>query len=78
MQFNGSNAAEKLDLSANGSSVRLTRDVGAVSIDLSSVKTLNLFARGGADTVTVNDLSGTALTKLNLDLSDTPGTVSES
>jgi hypothetical protein len=66
--------AEKLDLSANGSNVRLTRDVGAVSMDLSSIKTLDLFARGGADTITVNDLSGTGLTKANLDLSGTPGT----
>jgi Ca2+-binding RTX toxin-like protein len=74
VQFNGSNVAEKLDLSANGSSVRLTRDVGAVSMDLSSIKTLNLFARGGADTITVNDLSGTGLTKANLDLSGTAGT----
>ena len=72
--FNGSNVAEKLDLSANGSSVRLTRDVGAVSMDLSSIKTLDVAARGGADTITVNDLSGTGLSKANLDLGGTPGT----
>jgi len=74
VQFNGSNVAEKLDLSANGSSLRLTRDVGAVTMDLSSIKTLDLFTRGGADTITVNDLSGTGLTKANLDLSGTTGT----
>ncbi len=30
MQFNGSNAAEQFDVSANGGRVRFTRDVGAI------------------------------------------------
>jgi RTX calcium-binding nonapeptide repeat (4 copies) len=74
LQFNGSNVAEKFDLSANGSSVRLTRDVAAITMDLTSIKTLNLTARGGADSITVGDLAGTGLTKANLDLAGIPGT----
>jgi Ca2+-binding RTX toxin-like protein len=74
LQFNGSNAAEKLALSANGSGARLTRDVGAITTDLSSVKTVDLTARAGADTVTLDDLSGTGVTAVNVDLSGMPGT----
>ena len=42
LQFNGSNAAEKIDLSANGSRVRLTRDVAAIDMDFNGVETVNL------------------------------------
>ena len=37
-------------------------------MDLRGVEVMNLSARGGADTITVNDLTGTSLTQLNLDL----------
>ena len=61
MVFNGANIAEQFDVSANGSRVRLTRDVGNVAMDLNGVEGINLNALGGADTVTVNDLTGTDL-----------------
>ena len=38
MSFNGSNANENIDLSANGSRVRLFRDVGNVTMDLNGVE----------------------------------------
>jgi Ca2+-binding RTX toxin-like protein len=69
VQFNGANVAEKFELSANGSGARLTRDIGAVTMEMARVRTLDLGVRGGADTITVNDLSGTGLTTANLDLS---------
>ena len=59
MQFNGANIAEKFDLSANGTRVRFTRDVGNIVMDLNGVEGFNLTALGGADTITVNDLTGT-------------------
>jgi Ca2+-binding RTX toxin-like protein len=71
--FNGANVGEKFDLSANGSRVRLSRDVGNVTMDLNGLEVLSLNALGGADTVTVNDLTGTDLTTLNLDLGSPPG-----
>jgi Ca2+-binding RTX toxin-like protein len=74
MLFNGANVNEKIDVSANGQRVRFTRDVGDITMDLNGVEGIDFTARGGADTVTVNDLSGTDVTALNLDLSGVPGT----
>jgi Ca2+-binding RTX toxin-like protein len=73
LQFNGANVAENIDLSANGSRLRLTRDIGNVTMDVNGVEQVNLTARGGADTITVNDLTGTGVTDVNLDLAGTPG-----
>jgi Ca2+-binding RTX toxin-like protein len=73
MLFNGANIAEKFDVSANGSRVRFTRDVASITMDLNGVEGIDLNTLGGADTVTVNDLSGTDLTQLNLDLASPPG-----
>ena len=42
-------------------------------MDLNGVEGINLNALGGADTVTVNDLTGTDLTRLNLDLAGAAG-----
>ena len=36
LQFNGANLDEKFDISANGSRVRMTRDIGVVTMDLNS------------------------------------------
>src|SRR6266699_4444681 len=57
--FNGANIAEKIDITANGSRVRLTRDIGTVVMDVNGTETLDVNTFGGADTVTVNDLGGT-------------------
>jgi Ca2+-binding RTX toxin-like protein len=73
LQFNGSNAPEHYDISANGSRVRLFRDVADVTMDLNGIDTLNLDTLGSADTVTVGDLTGTDLRHANVDLSGTPG-----
>jgi hypothetical protein len=73
LDFNGSNVGENEDVSANGSHVRLFRDVGNVTTDFSGIQTLNLETLGGADTVTVNDLTGTTLRAVNVDLAAPPG-----
>ncbi len=75
LQFNGSNAAEKVDISANGSRVRFFRDVGNVTMDLNGIEHIRFAAAGGADTVTVNDLTGTDVTQVAIDLAAT-GTTS--
>ena len=59
MLFNGSNVNEIINLSANGSRARLTRDVGNVVMDMNGVERVDVNALGGADTITVGDLSGT-------------------
>jgi len=73
MQFNGANISEKIDLSANGSRVRLTRDVASIVMDINGVEQVNVVERGGGDTTTVNDLTGTNVANVQLDLSATPG-----
>ena len=69
--FNGANVAENIDISANGSRVRFTRDVANVTMDLNGVENIQFNALGGADTITVNDLTGTDVTQVNIDLSAT-------
>ncbi|MHC5544940.1 calcium-binding protein, partial [Singulisphaera rosea] len=71
--FNGANVNEKIAISANGSRVRFTRDVANITMDLNGFEALNFNALGGADTITVNDLTGTGLTQVNLNLAGTVG-----
>src|SRR5262249_36811773 len=73
MLFNGANIAEKIDISANGPRVRFTRDIATVTMDLNGVEGIDFNAKGGADTITVNALSGTGVPQVNLDLAGTPG-----
>ncbi len=73
LQFNGANVNENIDISANGSRARLFRDVGNVTMDLNGVEHINVAALGGADTITVNDLTGTNVDQVAVDLSATPG-----
>jgi Ca2+-binding RTX toxin-like protein len=73
MLFNGSAGNEVFETSANGGRVRFTRNLGTIVMDLDDVETLELNALGGTDSLTVNDLSGTELTKVDVDLSGTIG-----
>jgi Ca2+-binding RTX toxin-like protein len=73
MQFNGSNASEKFDFSANGSRVRFFRDVAAVTMDLNGIERFNLAALGSPDQATINDLTGTDLTEINVNLAGNGG-----
>jgi Ca2+-binding RTX toxin-like protein len=71
--FNGANVNENIDISANGSHATLSRDVGNVTMDLTSMETIDLNTAGGADTVTVNDLTGTGVKAVNVNLGATNG-----
>src|SRR5204862_201875 len=73
MLFNGANVAEKIDLSANGGRLRFTRDVANVTMDTNGVERVDFNALGGSDAITVGDLSGTAVTQVNLNLAGTLG-----
>ncbi len=68
LQFNGANISEHIDVSANGTRVRLTRDIANITMDLNDVENLNVNALGGADNVTVHDLTGTAARAVGVDL----------
>jgi Ca2+-binding RTX toxin-like protein len=71
--FNGSNIGENFNIAANGDRVRLTRDIGAITMDLKSMETINIAALGGNDNIVVNDLSGTGVTQVNVNLGASTG-----
>jgi Ca2+-binding RTX toxin-like protein len=75
LDFNGSNASESLQLSANESRVLLFRDVGQVATDFGGIEHLRVRTLGGTDTVFAGNLGGTGLQTAQVDLSqfdDTP------
>ena len=74
LAFNGSDADERMSLTANGTSAVFLRSPGTIRMDLDGVERLDLATFGGADAVTIGDLSGTALTVADIDLSSTAGT----
>lgn len=73
LAFNGANIAENIDVSANGGRVRLFRNVAAITMDTDDVETFAVVALGGADRLTVDDLSGTDLTLVNANLAANGG-----
>jgi len=73
MLFNGANVAEQVDLSANGHRLRFFRQPGNVTMDTAGVERVDFNALGGADLVTVNDLTGTDVNSVNVDLAGTFG-----
>jgi Ca2+-binding RTX toxin-like protein len=62
-----------MEISANGKGATLTRDVGSVTMGLTNIETIDVNALGGADTITVDDLSKTSVKDIAIDLSATPG-----
>jgi Ca2+-binding RTX toxin-like protein len=68
MLFNGANINERMEVSANGGRIRFTRDVANIVMDLNDVESIDAKMLGGADLLTVNDVSGTDLTTVNADL----------
>ena len=73
MLFNGANVAEKVELSANGDRLRFTRDIANITMDTHGVERVDFEAKGGADSVTVDDLSGTGVTEVDTDLGAADG-----
>ena len=75
MAFNGSGGNEIFTASANGGRVLFTRNLGSIVMDLDDLEVVDLNALGGADTATVNDLSGTDVVQIDTDLAGTLGGV---
>ena len=73
LDFNGSNIGEVIDITANGSRARFQRNIANVSLDLGEVEQVSFIARGGADTVTVGDLTGTSVQAADVDLNASGG-----
>ncbi len=73
MVFNGANIAEIFEASANGGRLRFTRNIGNIVIDCNDIEVVDVNAVGGADRITVNDLAGTDVTTIGLNLEGNPG-----
>jgi Ca2+-binding RTX toxin-like protein len=73
MLFNGSAGAEIFEASANGERLRFTRNLGNIVMDVNDVEVVELNALGNTDTMIVNDLTGTGVTEVDIDLGGTIG-----
>ena len=69
LDFFGSAAGETVDIAANGDRVRFTRNIASIVMDLNDVDRIRFHALGGADTTVVNDLAGTDVDDVYVDLS---------
>lgn len=73
LQFNGSAAGEQIEISANGSRTRLTRNIANIVMDLDDIERVDVLALGAADTLTINNLAGTDVNAVNLLLASAIG-----
>jgi hypothetical protein len=73
LDFNASNADESIEIAPNGAGVRLVRNIGNVTSDFDGIEGVDLAALGGTDAITVNDVTGTALKTVDVDLSGSLG-----
>jgi Ca2+-binding RTX toxin-like protein len=73
MEFNGAAGNEAFVASAVAGRLRFTRDVGNIVMDVGGTETVDLRPLGGADTAVVNDLTGTDVTKADIDLAGVLG-----
>jgi Ca2+-binding RTX toxin-like protein len=73
MLFNGAGGNEIFDLSANGERLRFFRNVGNILMDTNDLERVDVNALGGTDNVVVNDLTGTDVTTVNIDLAGAIG-----
>jgi len=67
--FNGAPGGETMSLSAVGTRSVFTRVQGNIVMNLDAVEQLDLHTLGGADNVTLNDVSGTSMQQVTVDLS---------
>jgi hypothetical protein len=73
LDFNGSNAGENIDVSANGSRGRLTRNIASITQDFDGIEGVDIATLGSADNVTVNDLTGTVIKTVDVNLAGFDG-----
>jgi Ca2+-binding RTX toxin-like protein len=70
MRVSGSSANETATLSANGVRLRFAVDVDNAVLDANDVEFTSFLSFGGADTVIVNDLTGTDVSLVDISLFD--------
>jgi Ca2+-binding RTX toxin-like protein len=74
LAFNGSNAGEEFDISADGGRVRFFRNVASITMDLGGIERIDTRALGGVDRFVIDDLSGTGVSAIGADLGSIGGT----
>jgi Ca2+-binding RTX toxin-like protein len=67
LTFNGSGANENFRLAPNGARARLTRDVGAITMNVDGIERVDVDSLGGNDVLTVDDLRATKVRAVNHD-----------
>jgi hypothetical protein len=73
MVFNGFGANEVMSATASTGRVLFTRVQGGIVMNLDDVEAIDVRPQGGTDTVTVNDVRGTDLRRVDVDLAAAPG-----
>jgi Ca2+-binding RTX toxin-like protein len=73
MEFNGAGVAESFDASKVGGRLRFTRNIANIVMDVGTTERIDLRALGAADTAVFNDLSGTGVTRADIDLAGVLG-----
>jgi hypothetical protein len=73
MIFNGAAVADAASLSANGHRAVFLRSPGNVRMDMDGIERLQFNTFGGADSMTVNDMRGTDIRRVDVDLSVNDG-----
>jgi Ca2+-binding RTX toxin-like protein len=68
LRFNATSMWEAIDIYASGPRARLHRDVGAVTMDLDDVERIELAVGGGEDVIRIQDLAGTDVKQVAVDL----------
>ena len=71
LDVNGSSANENIALSASTNRLLITRDFGNIVADAGAVEHVGVHVSGGADTLTVNSLAGTGVTRVDAGLGGT-------
>ena len=73
MIFNGSGGNEVMAATSNFGRVSFTRNLGTIAMDLNGIEAIDVRALGGTDSVTVNNMTGTDLRRVDVDLASTLG-----
>lgn len=68
MVFNGFGNPENFTLSVGGDHALFTRVQGNIVMDLASIERVTINALGGADTININDPTGTDVTDIDINL----------
>jgi Ca2+-binding RTX toxin-like protein len=72
-EFNGSDGAERFRLFANGEHATLTRNLGNIVMDQDNFERVEIAARAGQDIIQLDDMRGTDVREVQVDLSGVAG-----